>query len=99
MHLTGSRHIVVNVGLDQAPGEGLTQQGASNELHHVGGVCSVRWRYFLLIFFPFFSYFFSGRVGPKQAGKQASKQRSKQARKETRKEASERASKQRSKQA
>ena len=32
------------------------------------------WRYFLLIFFPFFSLFFFGRVGPKQAGKQASKQ-------------------------
>ena len=84
MHLTGSRHIVVNVGLDQAPGEGLTQQGASNELHHVGGVCSVRWRYFLLIFSVFF-LFFSGRVGPKQAGKQASKQASEQASKQAKK--------------
>ena len=71
MHLTGSRHIVVNVGLDQAPGEGLTQQGASNELHHVGGVCSVRWRYFLLIFSVFFLFFFGPRRS--QASKQAKK--------------------------
>ena len=41
MHLTGSRHIVVNVGLDQAPGAGLTQQGASNELRYMGRACSV----------------------------------------------------------
>ena len=41
MHLTWSKHIVVNVGLDQMPWKRLTQQGASNQLCRMGRACSV----------------------------------------------------------